>query len=100
MTNTRPKARPETRPRPHVWTLLLQTDRYMTDVLRPVNREGPYQGETTCISTIIIISSIIIIIATTSTNCGSLFNAHSTVEDWGNLQKMKLNEPGRQKLGW
>ena len=59
-------------------------DRQILDVLHPVNREGSYQGETKCIPT---------------TSSDSLFNTHSTVEDWRNLGKMKLNEPGRQKLG-
>ena len=35
----------------------------------------------------------------TGTNSGSLLYTNSTVEDWRNLGKMKLNEPGRQKLG-
>ena len=38
-------------------------------------------------------------IPTTSTHYDSLLNTHSTVEDWRNLRKMKLNEPERQKLG-
>ena len=41
------------------------------DVLRPVNRDGSYQGEIKCI-------------LTTSTHFGSLLNTHSTIED---LQK-------------
>ena len=45
-----------------------QTDRQILDDLRPVNREGSYQGETTCIPT-------------TSKN-SDLIKAHSTVEDW------------------
>ena len=28
----------------------------------------------------------------------SYINTHSTVEDWRNLEKMKWNEAGRQKL--
>ena len=38
-------------------------------------------------------------IPTTSKNSESLFNTHSTVDDRINLENMKLNEPGRQKLG-
>ena len=54
--------------------------------LRPVNREGSYQGETKRIPT-------------TSNNSDSLLNTQYTVGDWRNLGEMKLNEPGRQKLG-
>ena len=32
-------------------------------------------------------------------NSDSLFDTHSMVEDWSNFGEMKLNEPGRQKLG-
>ena len=32
-------------------------------------------------------------------NYDSLFNTHSTGDDWKNVEKMKVNEPGRQKLG-
>ena len=38
-------------------------------------------------------------IPTTSKNFDSLLNTHSIVEDCRHLGKMKLNEPGRQKLG-
>ena len=43
-----------------------------------------YQGETQCIPT--------------SNNSDSLLSTHSTVENWRHFEKMKLNEPGRQKL--
>ena len=33
------------------------------------------------------------------TNSDLLLNAHSIVEMWRNLRKMKLREPGRHKLG-
>ena len=56
------------------------------DVLRPVKREWSYQGEIKCIPT-------------TSEISDSLLSTHSTVEEWRNLEKMMLNEPGRQKLG-
>ena len=36
---------------------------------------------------------------TTSKYSDSQLNTHSTVENLRNLGKMKLNEPGRQKLG-
>ena len=64
-----------------------QWDGWILDyVLRPVSREGSYQGETKCIPT-------------NSNNYDSLLNnTHSTVDDWRNLDKMKLNEPGRQRL--
>ena len=52
--------------------------------LPQVNREGSYQGEPKCIPT-------------TSEKSDSLFNTHSTFEDYRNLGKMKLNEPGRKK---
>ena len=52
------------------------------DDLRLVIREGSYQGERKCIPT-------------ASTKCNSHFNTHSAVEDWRNLEKMKLNGPGR-----
>ena len=61
----------------------------MLCVLRPVNREGSYEGETKCIPT-------------TRAHSDSQLSTHSgisTVEDWRNVGKMKLNEPGRQKLG-
>ena len=58
----------------------------MLDVLRPVNREGSHHGETKCIPT-------------TTTYSKSQLNTQSTVEYWRNSGKMKLNEPGRQKLG-
>ena len=29
----------------------------------------------------------------------SILNTHFTVEGWRYLEKMKLNEPGKQKLG-
>ena len=35
---------------------------------------------------------------TTSKNSDSLLNTHSIVEDFLKFGKMKLNEPGRQKL--
>ena len=38
-------------------------------------------------------------ISTKGTNSDSLLDTHSTVEDWRKLGKMKLIEPGRQKLG-
>ena len=38
-------------------------------------------------------------IPTTSTNSDPPLNTHSTVEDLRNLGEMKVNEPGRQKLG-
>ena len=61
---------------------------YILDVLRPARREVLHQGETTCISA-------------TRTNSDSplKFNTHSPVENWINLEKIKLNEPGKQKLG-
>ena len=62
-------------------TQLTETDRQILDVLRTVNHEGSYQGETKRVPT-------------TSKNSDSQLNAHSTVEDWRNLgEKMKLNEP-------
>ena len=41
-----------------------------------------YLGETKCIPN-------------TSTNSDSLLNTQSTVEDWRNVGKMKLNETGK-----
>ena len=38
-------------------------------------------------------------IPTESKHSDSLLNTHSNVEDLRNLGGMKLNEPGRQKLG-
>ena len=35
---------------------------------------------------------------TTSKNSDSLLNTHSTIEEWRNLGKMKMNELGRQKF--
>ena len=32
-------------------------------------------------------------------NSDSQLNTHSTAENWKKLAKMKLNEPGKQKLG-
>ena len=54
-------------------------------MLRPVNREESYQGETKCIPT-------------TSKRFDSVLNAHYIVEDSRNVGEMKSNEPGRQKL--
>ena len=62
-----------------------EQDREILDDLRPVNREGSYQGETKSIPI-------------TSIHFDSLLNTHSTVEGWRNVGKMKLNQPGRQKL--
>ena len=36
---------------------------------------------------------------TTSKHSDSLLTTRSTVEDWRHVGKVKLNEPGRQKLG-
>ena len=58
-------------------------DGYILDVLRPVNREGSYQEKEYCIPT-------------TSKNSDALLNTHFTIDD---VDKLKLNEPGRQKLG-
>ena len=55
---------------------------YILDLLRLVNREGSYQGETKCSPC-------------TSKNS----DTHSTVENWRNFGKMKLTEPARQKVG-
>ena len=57
-----------------------------THVLRPVNREGSYQGETKYISSAskILMQYLIHI---------------PLLKIWRNLEKMKVNEPGRQKLG-
>ena len=46
------------------------TEKWILDVLHPVNREGSYQSET-------------------KQNSDALPNTHSTVEDWRNLEKMK-----------
>ena len=60
--------------------------RVLASLVQNNNREGSYQDETKCIPT-------------TGQNSDSLLNTHSTVEDCGNVWKMKLNEPGRQNLG-
>ena len=65
------------------------TDRHL-DVLRPVHREGSYQGETKCIPTTTQGKTVI----------------HNLIHNpplriwrkFGNLKK-KFNEPGRQKVG-
>ena len=62
-------------------------DRQILNVLRSVNRERSYQGQTKCIPT-------------TSKNSDSLFSTHSTVEGWRHLEKMKLNEQTQQTLRW
>ena len=49
----------------------------------PSKGRGSYQYETKCIPT-------------TSEHSDSLFNTHSTVESWRNLEKMKLNEPWKK----
>ena len=63
---------------------VIAIDRSVLDVLRPVNRERSYQGETKCIPTT---SKILI----------DYLNTYSTVEGWRNLGKMKLNEPGESE---
>ena len=55
---------------------------YIFDVLRSVNNEWSYQGETRCIPT-------------TSKHSDSLFSTHDTVQDLTNLETIKLNEQGR-----
>ena len=61
-----------------------EIDRYLMFYARSTAK-GLFQGETKCISS-------------TSKHSDSLLNTYSTVEDWRNLGKMNLNEPGRQKL--
>ena len=59
-------------------------DGWILGDLRPVNREGSYQGETKRIPT-------------TSANADSLLNTHSTVEDWKNTGKNDVERAGISK---
>ena len=58
----------------------------MLDVLRPVNREGLYEGETKCIPTT---SKILI----------HYLKHIPPLKIWRNLEKLTVNELRRQKLG-
>ena len=71
------------------WTLNHHDiDRQILGVVRPVNREGLYQGETKCIPARSTHSDL---------QLNSIYNP--LLKICRTSEKMKLNEPGRQKLG-